>query len=332
MGVAVKEMNISYPTADAVTLFFKPALNNPNLKARFRVMGNVYSEKDLRFIGKLDKILKAYRGCKPSGPTGSAVKITNRKVHVKRHEFRLEMCADELIDALEEGAKQFNKEWHDLTSTEFNRIISEMIGEAVVNDFYRKFWFDRFNAAAVADPDYNTINGLLMMINNLVAGSLIGYHDITALQGAPLPAGQSYLILDAMFEAQTDVFDAVEDDKKRFYVTKSIFNNYRKYLEALGTEKAHEIIVDGVGALTFRGVPVLKEQWDEELRVLVGASDQHRAVLSMPDNLVVASDSGATELAGVSSWYDKTERMNYWEGFLKFDANYVHEDFIVASF
>jgi hypothetical protein len=104
----------------------------------------------------------------------------------------------------------------------------------------------------------------------------------------------------------------------KFYVSRSIFDNYKKYLRDTGEAFTLEYLMDGMATLTFDGYQVVNMEtvWDKDLRAkFVANTDDgtyylpNRIIFTTPANLAVTTlnDNDMSEL---ESWYNQDDRVN----------------------
>jgi len=119
----------------------------------------------------------------------------------------------------------------------------------------------------------------------------------------------------------------------RIMVTASMYDNYSDTIETLnGSDAAYRTLLDGADVLSFRGVPIIvREEWDEHIENDFASVRPHRALLSIPANLVVGTD-GVSDDTNVELWYEKKDQRNYFRAEYKAGTQYIHEEYIVAAY
>jgi hypothetical protein len=119
----------------------------------------------------------------------------------------------------------------------------------------------------------------------------------------------------------------------RFIMTASLYDNYSDSIESLnGSDAAHRTLLEGRDVLAFRGVPIIvREEWDEHIENDFGDVRPHRALLTIPENMVVGTD-GISDDTNVEMWFEKLNQRNYFRAEYKAGVQYIHTEFIVAAY
>jgi len=166
-----------------------------------------------------------------------------------------------------------------------------------------------------------------------VSGDLAGNAVATTPNTLPADLGTD--------EAQTalqDMWKARPAEMKKFKAetkvicTSSFYENYRESLEADGTEAAHIKLVNGVERLTFRGIELIeREEWDVHIADDFAGYYPHRALMTIPKNLVFGTDMADADMMA-EEFYDKVEQENIFRVQYKGGTQYIHSNYIVAAF
>ena len=91
-------------------------------------------------------------------------------------------------------------------------------------------------------------------------------------------------------------------------------------------------LIDGVQRLTFRGIPVVERaDWDVHIENDFGGVRPHRAILTIPANLIAGTDGQADDM-DAEMWYDQNTqenkfRVEYYAGTL-----FLHEKFVSLAY
>ncbi len=172
-----------------------------------------------------------------------------------------------------------------------------------------------------------------MSANINVSGNLAGNNVATTANTLPADLG-----VDEAQDAFRDMTKAVPAEMKAFksefkiICTDSMAENYRETLESDGTEQAHTKMVNGIPTLVYRGIEIIiREEWDEHIAEDFAGYYPHRALLTLPRNMIYATDlNGAESL--VELWYEKKDQENNFRVQYKAGTQYVHENFVVAAY
>lgn len=148
----------------------------------------------------------------------------------------------------------------------------------------------------------------------------------------------SALTADEAFDSMVLMEDAMPAEmlefrsELRILCTRTWESNYRATLESDGTEQAHSEILNGKRVLTFRGIPlIVRHDWDIHLAADFVGYYPHRALLTIPKNLIFATDfADADSMA--EEFYDKTLQKNFFRVQYKAGTQYVHTNYLVAAY
>lgn len=178
------------------------------------------------------------------------------------------------------------------------------------------------------------VPGLAMSVSVANAsGNLAGSVDDTTanVENTTLKAGAGKGILKAMYDAMAPELRSNMADA-RYIVSGSVMDAYITDLEADGTEAAHIKLIDGVRSISFRGIPVIERRdWDVEISAHFSNVRPHRAMLTIPSNLIVGTDA-ASDVTNAEMWYDHNTQENGFRVEYKVGTQYLHEKLIVAAF
>lgn len=151
------------------------------------------------------------------------------------------------------------------------------------------------------------------------------------VQNTTVKSGAGKLILKGLYDKMTPELRA-RMAEARYVVTGSVMDAYITDLEADGTEAAHMKLVDGVRQITYRGIPVIERRdWDVHLAASFGNVRPHRAMLVLPENLIVGTD-GASDDTGAEMWYDQNTQTNRFRVEYYAGTQYLHPEYITVAY
>lgn len=179
------------------------------------------------------------------------------------------------------------------------------------------------------------VEGRPQTISNAVnaSGDLAGNTAATTANTLPADLGtdEAQTALKAMWRAMTPEMKQVKDQLK-IMCTSSFYENYRESLEADGTEQAHTKEVNGISILTFRGVELIERQeWDVHLAADFVGYYPHRALMTLPKNLVFGTDLEDADSL-VEEFYDQNAQENVYRVQYKGGTQYSESKYIVAAY
>jgi hypothetical protein len=294
----------------------------------YNIMPNVEGQATIAYLRDMEEIIRSNVGC-GFNPVGTT-QIYNRVINTKPVKAEMSICTKDLNNTIYRNQVSGNNYAFDNPNAP---IIQETINSfniTIETDIYKLFWFGN---EASTNPFYSQVNGLWgHYIPLLIAANKINV--VNANSGTQLQASDGEAILKAMYDSQTDELESLEDNQKVFMVTKELYNQYKDDVRAFGGgDGGRNMLLNGVSVLTYEGIPVIKQSlW----QTLIGKTEnvspkhQHRAILTTPMNLVIATDN-TNQRNSMEMWIDRTEERS--NGRVKFflGSNYMHHSLMVVA-
>ena len=329
MGTINRSLDVTWDQKNGVnTLFFEPTWQSMLELNSFRVLPNVKNKKKIGFVKKLEKILQKAIGCgfTPKGSTS----VYDRTIEVDPVKVNMQQCIDEFKDTvIEQNFRKTGNMKYDLTGTELMAVIVQLIQDSLPGEYQRLFWFGDKSSN---DPTLNITNGFWSVYaEQLVLSNQSPYIDSNS--GAPLAPGDGLALLKKMYKAQTKPLKGMMATDKRFYVSNSVFEAVEDDYEALGGGDGGRVqTIEGVTKLFYRGIEIIQDcNWDTTMQDDLGKPDSHLALLTTPDNLIMATNM-QSDLNKVEVWYDRKDELNYIKVNGEFGTNFVHAAFFVIAY
>jgi hypothetical protein len=150
---------------------------------------------------------------------------------------------------------------------------------------------------------------------------------------AGMAADKALSLFQSMYDAAAPELLEMETTQELvFYVTRSLYANYRNSLQKLnGSEAAFTTLVNGRPSLTWNGITVImRPEWDLYISTDLGGVYPHRALLTTPKNLVLGCD-GTADDAMVETWYNPDLQLRRARVKYKAGTQYLHEKYLVAG-
>lgn len=166
-----------------------------------------------------------------------------------------------------------------------------------------------------------------------VTGNLAGSTAATTANTLPadLATDEAETAFKNMWKAMPAEMKALKNDLK-LMVSASMLENYRETLEADGTEQAHTKMVNGTNTLTFRGIELVeRDEWDVHIAADFVGYYPHRALLTIPQNLVFGTDLASADTMA-EEFYDKLTQKNVFRVQYKAGTQYIQTNYIVAAY
>lgn len=312
---------------EANEIFFNPIFMDEDYQNEFRFIPNVPSKRAMYFVNKLEDIVRKAGGCgfRVTGDTT----MYERCIETHRQVAGVAMCYDELIDTalqelLNKGVEQTN-----LEGTVLAQILLERMMEGVMLDNQKLRWFgDTDNA----NPSYNACDGFWKWIEQAVANNLTPYYNSGT---AALNPGDGQAILQAVYDQQEDTLYGLPDSEKVFFVSKSVYQQYKQDLKTFGGGDAGlGFNINGQEVVAFEGIRVEQQRrWNTILSDL-GDDKVNRALLTTPANLLVGSDQNGIGSAApsVRAWYEFKDQKYYAETIYTYGTQILHPELISVAY
>lgn len=284
-------------------LILKPVFVSENvLTSSFRVMKNVKTTAKMYFLGAPSKFIQNNDNCDFT-PKGG-LELVPDSISVCRKKIEMKQCKDEVFDTCFEAALTgsgdaiFDPEATPEDAA-LQAAMAAQIAKGIVNDLFLIASFAK-PGETISDGFYdNCYPGLFEDIRVKVASGRLT--QINAGSGAALPPGAALVIFNGLWSARTLAFKGFEKfpAMHEIHVTDDIKENYREYLESMGTLEQYTLLTDGIATLLWRGMPIIGHpEWDAELRSVDGfnLTEPHRAILTLSGNMTVATDLAGTDV------------------------------------
>lgn len=316
------------------------------------IITGIVSGKKIGWVGEMPTVGKASRGCTPA-EDGVVIPVVEKTWSPAEWDILLKQCAADLESTLGVYSRKNNSDAYDLTGTDYERFISEKMGEAIVKAIWRIVWLGDTDAANFNDSPageitngvdtefFNIIDGLWKQIYAIVAGTAARRVTVAA------NAQATYALQDSAFTPAL-AFGYLQQLKYTAHpalkqksdltvlATRSFVDKAEQYLMSLNIVPTYENLIEGVPALKINGIPVQPiDIWDEQIRAYQDNGTAyirpHRALLTTIDNLFVGFPT-VEGLGNINVWYEKKERANYFEMISKIDAKIAQNNLIQVAY
>jgi len=322
-----QQLNINFTGIEANTLFFEPIYQDPDVRADFRIISNVTSKRKLAFVQELEKVVRQYSGCGFT-PAGNA-KIYERTLQVDKVKVNLEWCWEEFKDTVYEEALNKGISLPDISGTLIFDILQTLAQSAIKKDNTRLAFFgDR----ASLNPDYDSTDGLwTVYIPQFVAANQCAYTNTAS--GAPLASGDGIGYLRDVYNAADVRLKGLPNNMKKFYVSGSVFEQYREDIEnGGGGDAGITVLQNGQEVYSFRGIEVKPMWlWDEIMTADFASPNTHYILYTTPQNLVFGTDLLDAENQ-FKVWYNDDSEVIRLKALYKMGFNVVHPSLLSVGY
>ena len=323
-----QQLNINFTGIEANTLFFEPIYQDPDVRADFRVISNVTSKRKLAFVQELEKVVRQYSGCGFT-PAGNA-KIYERTLQVDKVKVNLEWCWEEFKDTVYEEALNKGISLPDISGTLIFNILQTLAQSAIKKD-NRSLAF--FGDGASVNPIYDATDGLwTVYIPQFIAANQCPYTNTAS--GAPLASGDGIGYLRDVYNAADVRLKGLPNNMKKFYVSGSVFEQYREDLEnGGGGDAGVTLLQNGQEVYSFRGIEVKPMWlWDEIMASTdFNQPDTHFILYTTPQNLVFGTDLLDAENQ-FKVWYNEEDEVMRLKALYKMGFNVVHPTLLSVGY
>lgn len=326
-----KQMDWRLNEDEISTLLLKPAFSSESpLGGSFNVMRNVKVDATMHLLNRPKRFLQSNDVCGFT-PKGK-MQLTSRKIEVKRMKVNLQFCIDELFDTCLERITGAGNDIKKMDATarlkQLKAAMMEQIQQGLVDDIFAIVHFGK-KTNTIPDADlqafFAMINGLWEDIFADVAAN--NTPATTGVSGVALSPGDSVELFEDTYGDAKLPLKRFKKSELVYKVTSTVYENYRKYLQMLGTELANTFLIDGVPAgLMYNGIPVIEyPDWDDILTNDFGLTLPHRVQLTVQGNDTIATDvtGDSTELRVYS---DEDEEFLKIKGELRLGAREAHPE------
>ena len=324
-------------------------ISYPPIEDFMTVYDGIVAKKQIPFLGALSKITKADAGC-GLGQTAKNIPMSEKFWDPAALKIWLTICADELEGSFWQYSQNLGLDRDNLTATDLMGFIVDRMTTAAQDDLLRIIWFNDTAAENVVDggvikngvsiADYTMIDGIWKQIFAAVAIDSTRKTTITKNAAASKALQLALGSTDAI-----DTFDAMEvaadsrliANPDRFFIaTRSLVQNYAKYLRSQGNSTSFERIENGYVMIRFNGIPVFGfDFWDNTIRADFDNGTTydlpHRALLTIKENLAAGFDS-RTAVGDFKVWYSDDTEKNNMKGKYRVDAKLMQSYMFQAAY
>lgn len=325
--------SVTYSAKETKEIFLKPVFEDPDLQAAFTVMPDIQNQQKIYMASDLQKVTKKYEACSSAfanttNDTNNQINITEKTITTVPLQVELTQCADVFTSTFMDQMKKSGLSWNDLTGTEVESLIQQIVRTAMKRDFFRILSFgDTSNVSA----HYQQLNGLWRTIFNNLNTYCITVRK--TIGSGTLATDAAHDKLWDLFTDAPNVLKALPESDKVFMVTGSIYDNLLRTYSKLGqTEAQFQTLTDGSKVLMFQGIKVIPmRSWDTHISADLGSFAPHRIVYTTPKNHIIGIES-SSDFNQVEMWYEKKEDTNYIRARYRAGYQFLHCDYIAVAY
>lgn len=312
-------------------IFTKPTVNTPAINDMFRVIPGSKYKIQATLANPLSKIVKAGTNCVRTA--AGTVNLTNTTIDLQDMKMFVEFCAEDFEGSvgnwLAEQALKSGVDVDDISGTQINQIISGLLEDSLRRDEFRIISFGDTNDA---DADWSQMDGLwTTLLANDGEGTSYCVNKTSSFGTGALTDGEALAAFKAAYVGADSILDAIPENQKAFYVTRSVYDNLVASYESISTGSDLQVSwnVDGIPVVRYRGVPVMKiSAWDDYLADATNplfGDIEHLLLYTTRENHVLGVENTA-DLNRIRSWYSRDDDKYYFDSKMRVGYNYLHCD------
>jgi hypothetical protein len=320
----------NYNGADLTELMFRPMYEeaSPEVQGFTLLTEGVTNKLRSLYIGTQRRITRAYQDGFQGGLTAKKYQNEMTLVELKAElEYSLQTYKDLILDVANRTART-RGQGNDITASDIEAAEMFVFSRGLAQDYTINAWladtsktaaaaFTDYSGATVAqgaaDTRYNMMDGLLKKI--LADSSANPDSEEIKVTGTDIPdnlvTDSAYDTLDTVInQASPELRDMIDRGVARFIVTQDLLDNLDATHRALGTELAHNMIINGNPQFrnVHRGVPIIRAPFSAALKAdFETAVPKHWAILCDPANFQVALNAWD---GNAQMWYNPDLNVN----------------------
>lgn len=320
--------NVTYIPKTNPEIFEIPTFVSPEIEKNFTVIDDIQDQMKLTFAGHLAKITKKYTTC-GWVETGNGAALTEKTLTVVPLQIQLSQCADVFTRTLKDQSRKSGLNWNDLTGTDIETLIVNMVKKAAKEDFFRII---SFGDTASVSADYQMLDGLWRQIFNNVNSYCI--EKVGSIGNTTLTPANVMGFFKDLYNNANNVLKSIPEADKKFYVTGSIYDAMIENYESTSTGSDIQLnnMINGQSTLKYRGIEIVPfRSWDTYISADLGGFAPHRIIYSVPENFVIGVET-MSDFNQLDFWYEKKDDTNYIRMRYRAGFQFMHCDYVAVSY
>lgn len=306
--------------------FLQPMFLGGDDAQMFNVVTDAKSSYKLQKYGSLDKITTAFA----EGFTGATgISSSQRTITLSRVNAEGEIGSALFFNKIDGELLNRGINRGNVEGTVLAQIILSIFVKGVHRDKNRQLWFGDTAATGTGAANYTVYDGIFKALTSLPAAQKLVF-----------PAGA--LAVDAAADEFQKMKDAAPNEMLEnmsdvvIFATRKVVENYMQTLKALGTERAHIQLENGVQRIMWDNIEIKPmHEWDSHLAAdsapagsPIVATDPHRAVMTVKQNIEVATDF---DQFGLETWYNLDLQKYRFRADYTMGVQYRNDELTVTS-
>jgi hypothetical protein len=343
-------LNTQEATQDSDLIKVNPYLT-PDIARIHGVQTGVIMDKFIPILGQIEDIGLIDPGSCGTNSFTTAIPVSEKTWTPKLISARIPLCVDDIPAKLKFWIDQQKAlgRWENI-SNPLKQFVYDRAVEAVKRAVIRVAEFADTDAALVSGGGditngltiglFTMIDGMWKQIFDDDSGSQLIYrHTIDENAGAS-KAAQLTLASDTAYNTFVALVEnfapEAQSDMPVLQCTKTLWDNWVKYIESKAGAYRIELLQDGTTKETFRGYPIIvRSDWDRMIKRYHDKTSTyllpHRAILSGINNIPIGT-SDTESFSSIDSFYDKTDKKYYTDLAFRVDCKILQESNISVAY
>lgn len=287
----------TYTGQDLETIFFRPMLSGPSAEELgVRILYNLPAPTTVQLWESPGNVLQKYASAGWSG--GSSAEKAQKTIQLHKVKAELGFAAADYFSLVYErivGRADVNLD--DLSGSELEQAETELFRNAIAESIRATMWVGDTGSTS----GYNTFDGFLTVLDDLIASEDMNYSTYTAASIAE-PEGAVALFESVWKEADDRLKDAKREGQLAYFVSSDLYHLYERYLDSKGADSAYVEMVNGRQGLAYHGIPVIDIHVGSYLKDT--SLPQSFCLLTDRRNLVLAVNTSDFPGTEVRMWYN----------------------------
>ena len=325
---------------------------NPEVTNVHGVQTGVIVDKYIPILGQFEDIGKLDPGSCSVNAFEDAIPVSEKKWEPKLMSSRITLCADDIPQKFKvwtEAMIAANR-WESFSDPAKQFILDraqQAVSRAIIriSDFADKL-------ADVVGSGGNMTAGttieLFTMLDGMwkqiftdgALGTPLIYRYTIAENSAGTKSDQLNLAEDAAYQVMMSMVENMPPEAMNgnnvFQITKSLWDNWVRYLQKISGAYRPELLQDGMTKETFFGYRlIVRKDWDRIIKKYhdLGTTFYlpHRALLTDINNVPIGT-SDTQSFSTINAFYDKTDKKHYTDVAWREDCKLLMEDSIVVAY
>ncbi len=331
---------------------FEKVFEKPELQSMHGVRTGIDMTTQIPFLGKFSPFLLKDPGSCGTNAVSQTISTSEKYWLSTLLSGRLTHCQGDQTSTLwkmwRKQAK-VNPDYWDTVDNEELAFLESRIIDAVSEDILLKTMFGDTAADNVsgggnitngkAPALFTPLDGFWKQILTGVVATTVKRYEITENSGASY-AAQASLADDRAYLAMQYLYNNADSrifqTDIKYQMTRSLWNNYRDYLESKSLSFTVERTEEGTTKAAYRGIEIIvRDDWDRNITEYFDNGttylNPHRIILTDINNLPIGTlEEGS--MKSLDMFYHRKDKKHYTDAAMTLDAKLLEESMIIVGY